>query len=122
MEKLSFSKFSSSPSSAVPPPFVVSPYLSLCKARRRVSFTLSNPKKFSVFASKSGPNDDDKLNQWDLMELKFGQMLGEDPKLTLAKVISQRYLLLYYIFFVLISLQLCICFRNYLIIIYCAAP
>ncbi|XP_057525427.1 uncharacterized protein LOC130804829 [Amaranthus tricolor] len=90
MEKLSFSKFSSSPSSAVPPPFVVSPYLSLCKARRRVSFTLSNPKKFSVFASKSGPNDDDKLNQWDLMELKFGQMLGEDPKLTLAKIMGRK--------------------------------
>lgn len=34
------------------------------------------------FAAKQDPNFD----KWDLMELKFGKLLGEDPKLTLAKV------------------------------------
>jgi hypothetical protein len=29
-----------------------------------------------------------KLDQWDQMELKFGHLLGEDPKLTLAQVIA----------------------------------
>ncbi|RRT66849.1 hypothetical protein B296_00037218, partial [Ensete ventricosum] len=33
-------------------------------------------------SSKDGPE----LDKWDLMELKFGRLLGEDPKLTLAKV------------------------------------
>lgn len=27
-----------------------------------------------------------KLDKWEQMELKFGRLLGEDPKLTLAKV------------------------------------
>lgn len=52
---------------------------------RRLS-TLSLPcksKRFVLYAS----NDEPRLNEWDQMELKFGKMLGEDPKLTLAKVI-----------------------------------
>ena len=28
------------------------------------------------------------LDKWDMMELEFGRFLGEDPKLTLAKVPS----------------------------------
>lgn len=56
------------------------PLFSYCKARH-LSFP-RRPHKFLVFAS----NDEPKLNDWDKMELKFGQMLGEDPKLTLAKV------------------------------------
>lgn len=50
-------------------------------------------RKFVVFASKDEP----RLNQWDQMELQFGKMLGEDPKLTLAKVIL--FLNLYLIIF-----------------------
>lgn len=34
--------------------------------------------------------DDSKLDQWDHMELKFGRLLGEDPKLTLAKIIGRK--------------------------------
>lgn len=37
---------------------------------------------FRVFTEKEEP----KFDKWDQMELKFGRMLGEDPKLTLAKV------------------------------------
>lgn len=87
MAKLSLS---SAPSPALSRPFLP-PLLPFTRATRRVSFTLTNPKKFSVFASENDPTDDNKLTQWDLMELKFGQMLGEDPKLTVAKVNSQPF-------------------------------
>ncbi|TXG51720.1 hypothetical protein EZV62_024244 [Acer yangbiense] len=43
--------------------------------------------KFSVLAAKK---EDPKFDQWDLMELKFGKMLGEDPKLTLAKIMGRK--------------------------------
>lgn len=39
-----------------------------------------------VLASKEEP----KLNQWDQMELKFGRLLGEDPKLTMAKIMGRK--------------------------------
>lgn len=38
----------------------------------------------AVRASREG--DGPELDKWDQMELKFGRLLGEDPKLTLAKV------------------------------------
>ncbi|XP_062074259.1 uncharacterized protein LOC133778378 [Humulus lupulus] len=44
------------------------------------------PNKFVVFAS----NDEPRLDPSDLMELKFGRMLGEDPKLTLAKILGRK--------------------------------
>ncbi|KAI3918670.1 hypothetical protein MKX01_041990 [Papaver californicum] len=56
----------------------------------------TTPRKlnFLVYASSSSsPKDDDKkpkLDHWDQMELKFGRMIGEDPKLTLAKVIGKK--------------------------------
>lgn len=56
---------------------------------RRLS-TLSLPcksKRFVLFAS----NDKPRLNEWDQMELQFGKMLGEDPKLTLAKIMGKKY-------------------------------
>lgn len=40
-------------------------------------------ERLAVLASKE---EEPRLNQWDQMELKFGRMLGEDPKLTMAKV------------------------------------
>lgn len=51
-----------------------------------LSFNTREPRKLIVFASK----DESKLDQWDQMELKFGRMLGEDPKITYAKVPSFR--------------------------------
>ncbi|CBI34709.3 unnamed protein product, partial [Vitis vinifera] len=51
---------------------------------RRIFFS-RNPK-LRVFASK----DDPKLDKWDQMELKFGRLLGEDPKLTLAKIMGRK--------------------------------
>lgn len=47
----------------------------------------TNRFSFTVSASK----DDSKLNSsWEQMELKFGRLLGEDPKLTLAKIAGRR--------------------------------
>lgn len=36
--------------------------------------------------SRDGPE----LDKWDQMELKFGRLLGEDPKLTLAKIMARK--------------------------------
>lgn len=63
--------------------------------------TVSLKQRVKVFASRS-PNEEEKqspkLDSYDLMELKFGRLMGEDPKLTLAKVSfsSNFYLFLYY--------------------------
>ncbi|KAL2517085.1 Nucleic acid-binding [Abeliophyllum distichum] len=56
------------------------------KKSRILSFNTRKPRKLLVFASK----DDSKLDQWDQMELKFGRMLGEDPKITYAKIMGQK--------------------------------
>ncbi|KAL3329809.1 hypothetical protein AABB24_033927 [Solanum stoloniferum] len=55
----------------------------------RTVFSSRKTKKFAVFASKDDRNSN-KLDQWDQMELKFGRLIGEDPKLTLAKIISRK--------------------------------
>lgn len=55
----------------------------------RTAFFSRKTKKFLVFASKDDRNSN-KLDQWDQMELKFGRLIGEDPKLTLAKIISRK--------------------------------
>jgi len=82
MEKLSLSSTSSP---TLPRPFLPPP-LPVTRAWRKLSFSpISNPKKFAVFAS-TDEDSSKKLDQWDLMELKFGRMIGEDPKLTMAKV------------------------------------
>ncbi|WZY97595.1 hypothetical protein YC2023_069924 [Brassica napus] len=44
-------------------------------------------KRFVVSASK---REEPKLSEWDQMELKFGRLLGEDPKLTLAKIVARK--------------------------------
>lgn len=59
------------------------PSLTQSRRSRNLSFAKKPRKKVLVFASKDDPP---KLDQWDQMELKFGKMIGEDPKLTLAKV------------------------------------
>ncbi|KAL9664662.1 hypothetical protein QQ045_020067 [Rhodiola kirilowii] len=70
-----------------------SPYPSSSYARpsqRRISF-YPRRTNFVVSASKDAYSDDvPKLDQWELMELKFGRMIGEDPKLTLAKIMGKR--------------------------------
>lgn len=50
--------------------------------------TLKKRNKLVVCASKEG--DPPELDQWDQMELKFGHMIGEDPKLTLAKILGRK--------------------------------
>ena len=50
---------------------------------RRGQLWFTRKSKLVVFAAKE---EEPKLDQYDQMELKFGRMLGEDPKLTLAKV------------------------------------
>ncbi|XP_024031486.1 uncharacterized protein LOC21407060 [Morus notabilis] len=59
------------------------------KTRRRVIKTRNfcrGSKRFAVFASKEEP----KLDPLDQMELQFGRLLGEDPKLTLAKIMGRK--------------------------------
>uniref|UniRef100_A0A7N1A9A1 S1 motif domain-containing protein n=1 Tax=Kalanchoe fedtschenkoi TaxID=63787 RepID=A0A7N1A9A1_KALFE len=68
--------------------FSTSPYSSSPPTRRLSFFFRSAPTKFLLFASKG--DDVPKLDQWELMELKFGRMIGEDPKLTLAKIMGKR--------------------------------
>ncbi|KAM3271053.1 hypothetical protein P3S67_029256 [Capsicum chacoense] len=56
----------------------------------RTVFYSRKTRKVAVFASKEDRNSDNKLDQWDQMELKFGRLIGEDPKLTLTKIISRK--------------------------------
>lgn len=58
------------------------PCFSQSRRLRNLAF-VKKPRNFLVFASKDEPP---KLDEWEQMELKFGKMLGEDPKLVLAKV------------------------------------
>ncbi|XP_024993397.1 uncharacterized protein LOC112527168 isoform X1 [Cynara cardunculus var. scolymus] len=50
--------------------------------RFSIPFPHKQLRKFGVFAAK----DDNKLGNWDQMERKFGKLIGENPKLTLAKI------------------------------------
>ncbi|KAG5058552.1 hypothetical protein JHK86_013548 [Glycine max] len=55
--------------------------------------TLSLNQRVKVFASRSrneGEKEPPKFDSYDLMELKFGRLLGEDPKLTLAKIMGRK--------------------------------
>lgn len=60
------------------------PRLSQSKRLRNLAF-VKKPRNFLVFASKD-EREPPKLDEWEQMELKFGKMLGEDPKLILTKV------------------------------------
>ncbi|KAL1559817.1 hypothetical protein AAHA92_10116 [Salvia divinorum] len=51
-----------------------------------LNFPGRKPKKFWVSASRDEPQ----LDEWDRMELKFGRMIGEDPKITLAKIMGRK--------------------------------
>lgn len=60
---------------------------SLHPRKFRTVFFEKKPRKVSVLAAKDEPP---KLDPLDQMELKFGRMLGEDPKLTLAKIMARK--------------------------------
>ncbi|XP_073130931.1 uncharacterized protein [Henckelia pumila] len=60
--------------------------LSFSNKSRILSFPRRKPRKFFIFASKDEPS----LDEWDQMELKFGRMIGEDPKITLAKIMGRK--------------------------------
>ncbi|GMJ06194.1 S1 domain-containing RBP [Hibiscus trionum] len=61
--------------------FLPLPSVSFSRVKRR-----SKRVSFRVFAEKEEP----KLDKWDQMELKFGRLLGEDPKLTIAKIMGRK--------------------------------
>ncbi|KAK8549753.1 hypothetical protein V6N13_073531 [Hibiscus sabdariffa] len=61
--------------------FLPLPSVSLSRVKRR-----SKRVPLRVFAEKEEP----KLDKWDQMELKFGRLLGEDPKLTIAKIMGRK--------------------------------
>ncbi|XP_031285508.1 uncharacterized protein LOC116144197 [Pistacia vera] len=78
---------STSPSCSFSTNALLFPSVSASRAiQRRGVYFPRKSKKFSVFAAKEEP----RFDQWDLMELKFGKMLGEDPKLTLAKIMGRK--------------------------------
>ncbi|KAL8159053.1 hypothetical protein V2J09_000590 [Rumex salicifolius] len=90
MEKLSLSS-AASPS----PTFFLSPLsinkltLATSSRTRTLSFNpRTRPRRFVIVACNDGPRN--KLTEADLMEFKFGQMLGEDPKLTIAKIMGRK--------------------------------
>ncbi|XP_050227856.1 uncharacterized protein LOC126677337 [Mercurialis annua] len=60
---------------------------SFIKTSRRRELWVARKTKFIVFAAKE---DESKLEPHDQMELNFGRMLGEDPKLTLAKIMARK--------------------------------
>ncbi|KAE8712871.1 hypothetical protein F3Y22_tig00110223pilonHSYRG00281 [Hibiscus syriacus] len=61
--------------------FLPFPSASLSRVKRR-----SKRVSFRVFAEK----EETKIDKWDQMELKFGRLLGEDPKLTIAKIMGGK--------------------------------
>ncbi|XP_062026701.1 uncharacterized protein LOC133742981 [Rosa rugosa] len=54
----------------------------------RISNPVFPPKNTKFIACSS--KDEPKLDPLDQMELKFGRMIGEDPKLTLAKILGRK--------------------------------
>ncbi|VVA30056.1 PREDICTED: 30S ribosomal [Prunus dulcis] len=58
------------------------------RTSRRLKTQIFPPKntKFIVFSSKEEP----RLDPLDQMEMKFGRLIGEDPKLTLAKILGRK--------------------------------
>ncbi|XVF13160.1 hypothetical protein REPUB_Repub08aG0184300 [Reevesia pubescens] len=63
--------------------FLLFPSLSASSVRVKIR---AKRVSFRVFAEKEEP----KLDKWDQMELKFGRLLGEDPKLTIAKIMGRK--------------------------------
>ncbi|KAG0472943.1 hypothetical protein HPP92_014800 [Vanilla planifolia] len=53
---------------------------------RGLHFSRHSPRPFVLVAASNGPG----LNKWDEMELEFGRLIGEDPKLTIAKILSRK--------------------------------
>ncbi|CAK8579160.1 unnamed protein product [Lathyrus sativus] len=70
------------------------PWLSSSNRTPTRTLYLNQRKTNKVFASSSSHDEQDhknlKFNSEDLMDLKFGRLLGEDPKLTLAKIMGRK--------------------------------
>ncbi|GER38858.1 S1 RNA-binding domain-containing family protein [Striga asiatica] len=56
------------------------------RSSKILRFPIRKPRNTLVLASKDKPE----LDEWDRMELKFGRMLGEDPELTMAKIMGRK--------------------------------
>lgn len=65
------------------------PWFSSETRRTTRTRTVHLKQRNKVFAASRSQEEDEspQLNSEDLMELKFARLLGEDPKLTLAKVL-----------------------------------
>ncbi|KAK1267618.1 hypothetical protein QJS04_geneDACA000464 [Acorus gramineus] len=55
---------------------------------RPLTLPSRRPRPLPLRSSGDGAPED--LDQWDQMELKFGRLIGEDPKLTLAKIMARK--------------------------------
>ncbi|KAF5818964.1 putative nucleic acid-binding, RNA-binding domain, S1 [Helianthus annuus] len=56
------------------------------KIYKNLPFNHKRHRKFAAFAAK----DDASFDSYDQMEIKFGRLIGEDPKLTLAKILGRK--------------------------------
>ncbi|CAA0842217.1 Nucleic acid-binding- OB-fold-like protein [Striga hermonthica] len=56
------------------------------RSSKILRFPIRKPRNTLVLASKDKPE----LDEWDRMELKFGRMTGEDPELTMAKIMGRK--------------------------------
>ncbi|KAJ0619199.1 putative nucleic acid-binding, RNA-binding domain, S1 [Helianthus annuus] len=56
------------------------------KIYKNLPFNHKRHRKFVSFAAK----DDASFDSYDQMEIKFGRLIGEDPKLTLAKILGRK--------------------------------
>ncbi|XP_057419445.1 uncharacterized protein LOC130713675 [Lotus japonicus] len=68
------------------------PWFSSETRRTTRTTTVHLKQRNKVFAASRSQEEDEspQLNSEDLMELKFARLLGEDPKLTLAKIMGRR--------------------------------
>ncbi|KAM7531291.1 hypothetical protein LguiB_034701 [Lonicera macranthoides] len=75
-------------------PFFGPSFSNPIRSPQNLQFSYGNNKRVVVpLASKEDPpppSPPPNLNSWELMELKFGKLLGEDPQLTMAKVMGKR--------------------------------
>lgn len=84
MDGITLSK--SSPANYTPALHIFPQLFSPANKSRILSFSRTKPRNVIIFASQDEP----RLDEWDQTELKFGRMIGEDPKITLAKIMGRK--------------------------------
>ncbi|XP_028796284.1 uncharacterized protein LOC114751781 isoform X1 [Neltuma alba] len=63
---------------------------SFSSERRSAIRIFYSNKRSNTFTVRASRDEAPKLDRFDQMELKFGRLIGEDPKLTLAKIMGRK--------------------------------